>query len=139
MTSPALTQDPLNLIRSFAGTLNSGPDADRLRTREEAAEWLHTAGLLPPEAGLSNSEHAALLRLRGAIRDVLAAQAGGQADADAAGRLTKTLAEGRLVVLVDPAGAVRLASAARSSYPSVVAGVAVAIAEAAAAGRWPRL
>jgi hypothetical protein len=43
------------------------------------------------------------------------------------------------VVIVDPDSTVRLASAARSSYPSVVAGVAVAIAEAAAAGRWPRL
>jgi hypothetical protein len=37
--------------------------------------------LLPAEAGLSNSEHAALLRLRGSIRDVMAAHAGGRQDA----------------------------------------------------------
>lgn len=127
--------DPLSLITSFASTSS----ADSLRTREEAAAWLHAAALLPPEAGLTNSEHAALLRLRDAIRDVLAAHAGGREDREAAARLTRTLAEGRLVVTVDPASTVRLASAARSSYPSVVAGIAVAIADLAAAGTWRTL
>jgi len=127
----------LRLIESLANTLSAGTDL--LRSREAAAEWLHAAGLLPAEAGLSNSEHAALLRLREAVRDVLAAHGDGREDADAAARLTRTLAEGRLVVTVDPASTIRLASAARSSYPSVVAGVAVAIADAAAAGAWLRL
>lgn len=125
----------LRLIQSFANTLNAGTDL--LHSREEAAEWLHAAGLLPAEAGLSNSEYAALLRLREALRDVVAAHREGRADADAAARLTRTLAEGRLVVIVDPPNTVRLASAARSSYPSVVAGIAVAIADLAAAGTWP--
>ncbi|MGH3173078.1 MAG: ABATE domain-containing protein [Streptosporangiaceae bacterium] len=53
-------------------------------TREEAAAWLRTAGLLPTEAGLSNSEHAALLRLRESMRDVLAAHTAGREDAAAA-------------------------------------------------------
>jgi predicted RNA-binding Zn ribbon-like protein len=34
---------------------------------------------------------------------------------------------------------VRLASAARSSYPNLVADIAVAIAGSAASGAWPRL
>lgn len=127
----------LHLIRSFAGTLGADPDTDLLRTREQAAGWLHAAGLLPAEAGLTNSEHAALLRLRVAVRDVLADHADGREDADAAARLTRALAEGRLVVTVDAAGSARLATAARSSYPSVVAGIAVAIADCAAAGTWP--
>ena len=121
--------DPLDLIQSFVNT-------DSLQTREEAAGWLHAAELLPPEAGLTNSEHAALLRLRESLRDVLAAHASGREDPDATARLTRTLAEGRLVVTVDAASTVRLASAARSNYPSVVAGVAVAIADLAAAGTW---
>lgn len=121
--------DPLDLIQSFVHT-------DSLHTREEAAAWLHAAGLLPPEAGLTNSEHAALLRLRESLRDVLAAHASGREDPDATARLTRTLAEGRLVVTVDAASTVRLASAARSNYPSVVAGVAVAIADLAATGAW---
>ena len=128
---------PLRLVQSFADTLRDDPDADLLSTREEAAAWLRGAALLPAKAGLSNSEHAALLRLRESVRDVLAAHADGREDAEAAARLTRALAEGRLVVTVDAASAVRLASAARASYPSVVAAVAVAIAESAAAGTWP--
>lgn len=126
----------MHLIQSFARTPSADPDADLLSTREKAAAWLHAAALLPAEAGLSNSEHAALLRLRDSLRDVLAAHAAGREDPDATARLTRTLAEGRLVVTVDPASTVRLASAARSNYPSVVAGIAVAIADLAAAGTW---
>jgi Putative stress-induced transcription regulator len=127
---------PQRLVRSFAGT-GARPDVDLLRTREEAADWLRAAGLLPADAGLTNSEHAALLRLRAAVRDVLAARADGREDPAAAARLTRALAEGRLVVTVDPASTVRLVSAARSSFPSVVAAIAVAIADSAAAGTWP--
>ena len=132
----AVATPPLDLIRSLAGPLDAGA-SPALNTREDAIGWLRGAGLLPDEAGLSNSEHAALLRLRDALREVLAAQAGHREDADAAARLTRALAEGRLVVTVDAAGAARLATAARSSYPSVVAGIAVAIADCAAAGTWP--
>ena len=116
------------LLSSFAGTRDSG--ADRLANPEEATAWLHTAGLLPAEARLSNSEHAALLRLRDAVSDVLAARAGGRVDAAAAARLTKALADGRLVLTADAAGAVRLASAARASYSAVVAAIAIALADA---------
>ena len=135
---------PLALIQSFVSTLSAEPlgaepGADLLGSRGDAAAWLHAAGLLPAEAALTNSEHAALLRLRGAFRDVLAARADGREDAAAAERLTRALAEGRLVVTVDPASTVRLASAARASYPGLVAAFAVAIADAAAAGTWPGL
>jgi predicted RNA-binding Zn ribbon-like protein len=112
---------------------------DLLRTREEAAAWLRSAALLPDDAGLSNGEHAALLRLRESIRDVLVAHAGGRPDAAAAARLTRALADGRLVLTVEPASAVELASAARASYPNLVALVAIAIAQAAASGGWLRL
>jgi Putative stress-induced transcription regulator len=135
VSTPA--RDPGHLIRSFAGTRGGGPDADLLRAREEATAWLRGAGLLPAEAGLTNSEHAALLRLRDSIGDVIAAGAEGREDAEAAARLTRALAEGRLVLTVGPASTVRLASAARASYPNLVAAIAVAIAESAASGTWP--
>ena len=96
------------MIQAFANTLGGSPGADQLGTREEAAAWLRAAGLLPAEAGLSNSEHAALL------------------------------ADGRLVLTVDPASAVELASAARASYPNLVAVVAIAVAGSAASGAWLR-
>ena len=136
--SPSSHPATLHLIQSFAGTLSADQDTDPLRSREAAAAWLRTAGLLPAEAGLTTSEHAALLRLRTSIRDVLAAHAGGREDAEAAARLTKALADGRLVLTVHPASTVRLASAARASYPNLVAAIAIAIAESAASGKWPR-
>ncbi|MGH3152082.1 MAG: ABATE domain-containing protein [Streptosporangiaceae bacterium] len=137
MSDPA--PGPLHLVQSLANTLSADPETDLLSTRKDAAAWLRGADLLAAEAGLSNSEHAALLRLRESVRDVLAARAGGRADAEPAARLTRTLAEGRLVVIVDPDSTVRLANAARSSYPGIVAAFAVAIADSAAAGTWPRL
>ena len=137
-SSDPAPKTPLHLIQSFAGTLSADPGTDPLRTSEAAAAWLRTAGLLPAEAGLTTSEHAALLRLRTSIRDVLAAHAGGHQDAEAAARLTKALADGRLVLVVDSASTVRLASAARASYPNLVAAIAIAIAESAASGTWPR-
>ena len=135
---PESAPGPLGLVQSFADTVSAEPDADLLGTREEATAWLHAAALLPAEASLSNSEHAALLRLREAVRDVLTAQADRREDAEAAARLTKALADGRLVVTVDSASTVRLVSAARAAYPSVVAAIAVAIADSAAAGSWLR-
>ena len=126
------------MIQAFANTLAASPGADQFGTREDAAAWLRAAGLLPAEAGLSNSEHAALLRLRESMRDVLAVHTAGREDAAAAARLTRALADGRLVLTVDPASAVQLASAARSSYPNLVAAIAVAIAGSAASGAWLR-
>jgi predicted RNA-binding Zn ribbon-like protein len=126
------------ILLSFANTVRD-PETDLLSTREEAAAWLAAADLLPAESRLSGSDHSALLRLRDSLRDVLAAHAGGREDADAAARLTRALADGRLVLTVDPASTIGLASAARASYSNTVALVAVAVAAADAAGTWRRL
>jgi Putative stress-induced transcription regulator len=128
--SADLVDGSLALIQSFA-------DAGEIASREQAVAWLRDQGLLAADAGLMNSEYNALVRLRQALKDVLAAQSDGREDADAAARLTKGLADGRLVVTVDAKAAVELTTAARASYPTVVASLAVAIARAAAAHRWP--
>ena len=116
-----------DLLRSLAGTTADG--TDQLGTRESAVPWLRTAGLLPGDAILSGSEHGALLRLRDALRDVLAARGAGSRDEDAAARLARALADGRLVVTISPLGAAGLASSARASYSNLVAAVAIAVAE----------
>lgn len=128
---------PLGLIQSLANT--QGADQDVLGARQDAAAWLHAAALLPAESGLSGSEHGALLRLRDSLRDILAAHADDREDADAAERLTRALADGRVVLTIDPASAIGMASAARASYSNLVAAIAVAIAESAIAGSWLRL
>lgn len=124
------------LIQSFANTLTAEPGTDLLGTRELAAEWLRQAGLLSAGAGVTGSEHGALLRLRDSMRDMLAAHTDGREDDAAAARLTRALADGRLVLTINPASTVGLASAARASYSSVVAAIAVAVAQSAATGEW---
>jgi hypothetical protein len=128
--SADLVDGSLALIQSFA-------DAGEIASREQAVAWLRDQGLLAADAGLMNSEYNALVRLQRALNDVLKAQAEGREDADAATRLTKGLADGRLVATVDAKATVELTTAARASYPTIVAGLAVAIARAAAANRWP--
>ena len=117
------------LLRSLAATVTAD-GTDLLATRDEAVPWLHAAGLLPDDAIISGSEHGALLRLRDALREVLAARADGVAAPDAAARLTRALADGRLVVTVSPAGTAVLASSARASYSNAVAAIAIAVAVA---------
>jgi hypothetical protein len=117
------------LIGSLARTVTAD-GTDLLGTREEAVPWLRTAGLLPDDAAISGSEHGALLRLRDALREVLAARASGAAAPDATARLTRALADGRLVVTVSPAGKAALASSARASYSNAVAAIAIAVAQA---------
>jgi hypothetical protein len=125
----ASAADALNLITSLADTTRAS--ADPLATREDAVGWLRAAGLLPAEdATLSGSEHGALLRLRDSLRDVLAARSERRPDADAAARLTRALADGRLIVTVDPAGTAGLASSARAVYSNLVAAIAIAVAGA---------
>jgi len=125
----ASAADALNLITTLADTARAS--ADPLATREDAAGWLRAAGLLPAEnATLSGSEHGALLRLRDSLRDVLAARSQRRPDADAAARLTRALADGRLVVTIDPAGTAGLASSARAVYSNLVAAIAIGVARA---------
>ncbi len=129
VTAPGSALGGEDLLRSLAGTAaDDGPDP--LGTRESAVTWLRTAGLLPGDAILSGSEHGALLRLRDARRGGLAARAAGRADSDAAARLGRALADGRLVVTVAPDGAAGLASSARATYSNLVAAVAIAVAQA---------
>jgi hypothetical protein len=141
VTTPNLSvpdaSEALRILQSFANTVTAEPDADVLATRERAIPWLRAQRLMPADAVLTGSEHGALLRLRDALRDALAAHADGSgADPEIAARLTRALADGRLVVTITDAGPVKLATAARSVYPSIVAAIAVAIAEADAAGAW---
>jgi Putative stress-induced transcription regulator len=117
------------LLRSLAGTVTAD-GIDLLETREAAVPWLRTAGLLPADAALTGSEHSALLRLRDALHDIAAGRASDGAVADAAARLTRALADGRLVVTVSPSGQAGLASSARASYSNLVAVVAIAVAQA---------
>lgn len=132
---------PLALVQAFVNTvsLRTG-GADLLGDRPAAVGWFRGAGVLPADpVVVSTSEHNGLLRLREALRTVLVARTEGREDATDAARLTRAFADGRLVLTVQAAGGAHWATAARAPYPSMVAGIAAAIADSVTARTWPYL
>jgi predicted RNA-binding Zn ribbon-like protein len=129
----------LRLVQALVNTLNAEDGRDLLCTPADATAWLTAAGLLPGVPPLTAAEHSGLVALREAIRAVLAANTAEQEDLEAASRLTLALASCRLGVRIDPAGGVALVSADHDRFARVTGTVAIAIAEASAAGTWPRL
>jgi predicted RNA-binding Zn ribbon-like protein len=129
----------LRLIQALVNTLSVEAERDLLGTAAEAAGWLQAAGLLPAGSPLTSAEHRAVVEVREAIRQVLATHTAGREDAAAARRLTWALACCRLTPAIDPAGGVRLVSADHEPVARAIGGVAIAIAEAGAAGTWARL
>jgi predicted RNA-binding Zn ribbon-like protein len=63
----------------------------------------------------------------------------GREDEAASAILTRSFADGRLVLTMDAAAGAHWATAARAPYPSMIAAMAIAIAESATAGTWPYL
>ena len=129
----------LHLVQALVNTVSVELGRDLLHSQQRAAEWLATAGLRPASVDLTEPELAALVELREAIRGVLAAHTDHHDDPAAAGRLNMALARCRLAVTVDAAGDGRLASADHDPFARALGGVAIAIADAAARGTWPRL
>jgi predicted RNA-binding Zn ribbon-like protein len=129
----------LQLVQALVNTLNAEFGQDLLGTPAAAGRWLGAAGLLPGGSALDGAQHAALLELREATRQVLGGHVDGRPDPEAASRLTMALAPCRLTLAVDAIGGVRLVSADRDPFSRVIGGVAAAIAEAATAGTWSRL
>jgi predicted RNA-binding Zn ribbon-like protein len=145
---PAAGHDPgsrapapgsLRLVQTLVNTLNAESGRDLLGTQPDAGQWLARAALLPAGSALTAAERHALVEMREAIRGVLRAHTGGLRDPEAASRLTMALAPGRMALAVDPAGGARLVSADHEPISRVIGRVAIAIAEAASAGTWPRL
>jgi predicted RNA-binding Zn ribbon-like protein len=132
---------PLALVQAFVNTVSLRESGfDLLGDRPSAVGWFRGAGVLPADpVVVSTSEHSGLLRLREALRAVLAARTEGREDEAAAARLTKAFADGRLVLTVDPAAGAHWITAARAPYPSMVAAIAVAIAASVTSGTWSYL
>jgi predicted RNA-binding Zn ribbon-like protein len=129
----------LRLVQALVNTLNAETGRDLLGTPAEADRWLAAGRLMPGGSPLSGAEHAALLELREATRQVLSGHIDRGDDPEAASRLTIALAPCRLTLAVDPGGEARLVSADHDPFRRAIGVVSVAIAEAATAGTWARL
>jgi hypothetical protein len=132
---------PLGLVQAFVNTVSLRTGGrDLLIDRPAAVGWFRGAGVLPPDpVVVTTSEHAGLLRLRDALRAILVARTEGHQDQAASAILTRSFADGRLVLTMDAAAGAHWATAARASYPSMIAAMAIAVAESATAGTWPYL
>ena len=72
------------LVEDFVNTLDLRPFKEELDTPGKLAGWLRDRGLLAPTARVTKDDLAEAIRVREAIRDVLAAKNGLEADVDAA-------------------------------------------------------
>jgi predicted RNA-binding Zn ribbon-like protein len=131
----------LGVVQAFLNTVplrTGGPDL--LGDRRAAIGWFRAVGILPTDpVVVTSSEHANLLRLRELLRAVLMTRTAGRRDEPTAANLTRAFADGRLVLTVDAGAGAHWKTAARAPYPSMVAGIAIAIAESVTSGTWPYL
>jgi predicted RNA-binding Zn ribbon-like protein len=76
----------LDLVRDFVNTLDFETGIDRIASADELAMWFSEQGLVDDLVEPSEEEHADALAVREAIRELLLANNGVDADADAASR-----------------------------------------------------
>jgi predicted RNA-binding Zn ribbon-like protein len=128
----------LDLVRDFVNTADLETGEDRIATPDELAEWLSEEGLVDDLVEPTAAEHADVLAVREAIRHLLLANNGVEADTAAAsatleeaGRKTRLgvrFEDGRPVLAPEGDGV-------GAALGSIVA----AVAELATTPEWPRL
>jgi predicted RNA-binding Zn ribbon-like protein len=124
---------PLVLVQALVNTRDRSTGEDALATTGAASAWLARAGLRGPVSG---AEAERLRAVRDALRDLLAVNAGLEADAPAAAALDA--AAGRMAVTVGPDGAVSLGGEG-TAVERMLGDLLAAIHDAQVAVTWPRL
>jgi predicted RNA-binding Zn ribbon-like protein len=128
----------LDLVRDYVNTFDLETGIDRISTPDELAVWLSEQGLVDDLVEPDGSEHADALAVREAIRALLLANNGVDADADAASETLEAAGrEARLAVRFEngrptlvPEG-----DGARAAIGRIVA----TVAELATTEEWKRL
>ncbi len=128
----------LDLVSDFVNTLDLETGVDRIASPEELAEWLSEEGLVDDLVEPSAAEHADAVAVREAIRELLLAHNGVDADTTAASRaLDEVGRKARLGVrFVD--GRPELAPEGDGAAAALGLIVA-AVAELASTAEWNRL
>jgi predicted RNA-binding Zn ribbon-like protein len=89
----------LDLIRDYVNTLDLETGIDRISSPDDLGMWFSEQGLVDDLVEPTDQEHADALAVREAIRELLLANNGGAADAEAASRtLEEAGREARLAV-----------------------------------------
>jgi predicted RNA-binding Zn ribbon-like protein len=128
----------LDLIRDYVNTLDFETGVDRISSPAELAMWFSEQGLVDDSVEPTDQEHADALAVREAIRELVLAHNG--VDADAAGA-SKTLEEaGRKAELgVRFEDGRPVLAAARDGARGAIGRIVAAVAELAPTDEWKRL
>ena len=129
----------LDLVIDFVNTLDVETAADSIANPEQLGAWLAEHGLLVEGAATSPGEHAAALRLREALRQLMLANNERDGDVGAAwSELERTARDGELAVHFTGEGAVSVAPGAggvAGALSKLLAPVAAGLAD----GSWARV
>jgi predicted RNA-binding Zn ribbon-like protein len=128
----------LALIQRLVNTADLEEGSDELADPGRLGAWLAGAGLAAPDDVFDDADLERVITFREALRHVLLANHGGDADPEAVAALGAAAREARLVVAFDPAGTARLAPAGRG-VEGVLARLLGIVAHAQADGTWSRL
>lgn len=126
------------LIVDFVNTLDVRPQEEGLATPAQLAGWLCERGLLPEGTRVTKADLDEARLVREALRDLLAAQSGLDADADAAAAVLDDAARrARLTLRFSRGGAVLEPSAA--GVPGAIGRLLSEVSAGMADGTWARL
>ena len=129
----------LELVIDFVNTLDVETAADSIAHPGELGAWLAERGLLVERPAISPREHAAALRLREALRELMLANNERDGDVGAAwSELERAARDGELAVHFTNAGAASLVPGARGvagALSKLLAPVAAGLAD----GSWARV
>ncbi|HEY4427304.1 MAG TPA: CGNR zinc finger domain-containing protein [Solirubrobacteraceae bacterium] len=129
----------LELVIDFVNTLDVETAADSIAHPAELGAWLAERGLLVERAAISPGEHAAALRLREALRDLMLANNERDGDVGPAwSELERTARDGELAVHFTGAGAVSVAPRA-GGVEGALSKLLVPVAAGLADGSWARV
>jgi predicted RNA-binding Zn ribbon-like protein len=127
-----------DLVIDFVNSLELNPFEEQLGTPAALAAWFHERDLLQAGARVTGVELAEAIRLREALRDLLAAQNDLPADVEAATReLDEAARRAKLALRFEPTDAhlEPVARGARGALGRILAEVSVGMAD----GTWARM
>ena len=139
---PGLKQAPMPLLRvqAFVNTRNLDARTDLLAGGGTAASWLREAGLLGPDAEVTEADLRVAREVRESIRGLLIRNAGDEpGDRDDLSPLRDLAGSGELRLDVAASGAVELAPGPAGALTAGLLGLLLTIRDAQQDGTWPRL
>ncbi|HEY6378255.1 MAG TPA: CGNR zinc finger domain-containing protein [Candidatus Dormibacteraeota bacterium] len=142
-TDPGLGSKPapgeLAYIQAFVNTRNPEEVSDAVQTPDQMREWLMAVGLLPGRAPMvSAADHARLVALREALRQLLLANGGAVVDPEAVALIEREAVAAPAALRLRAGGSPVLEGTG-AGINQVVSRLLAAIAVAGVDGTWRRL